>query len=246
MRFSTIKTIVTAAFFLLLMSSFTHSFSQDKSLNGAWQLNGSANEEVIVFTDGYFTHTSYDLEGKKFIQTRGGHYQVKNGKLSVEYEFDTQKTDAIGQTSAYTFTIANDELTADITGNKASWKRLDNGTAPLAGVWHITERMQDEKLVPIHRTGTRKTLKILTGTRFQWAAIDPGKKEFSGTGGGTYTFENGTYTEHIEFFSRDNNRVGASLKFEGKLEGGKWHHSGLSSRGDKIYEVWSRVNTPAR
>jgi hypothetical protein len=61
-----------------------------------------------------------------------------------------------------------------------------------------------------------------------------------GTGGGTYTFANGKYTEHIEFFSRDSSRVGAALTFDGKLENGDWHHSGLSSKGDPIYEVWSR------
>ena len=52
---------------------------------------------------------------------------------------------------------------------------------------------------------------------------------------------NGKYTEHIEFFSRDSSRVGASLRFDGKLENGEWHHSGLSSTGEKIYETWGRV-----
>jgi hypothetical protein len=61
-----------------------------------------------------------------------------------------------------------------------------------------------------------------------------------GTGGGTYTFKDGKYTENIEFFSRDSSRVGSSLAFDGKLENGDWHHSGLSSKGDPIYEVWSR------
>ena len=95
-------------------------------------------------------------------------------------------------------------------------------------------------MVPIHQSGTRKTIKILSSTRFQWAAIDPGTKQFMGTGGGTYSFENGKYTENIEFFSRDSSRVGQSLTFDGKLENGEWHHSGFSSRGDAIYEVWSR------
>jgi hypothetical protein len=120
-------------------------------------------------------------------------------------------------------------------------KRLDNGSAALAGIWRITSRMQDGKVTPIHQTGARQTYKILSGTRFQWAAINPETKEFSGTGGGTYTFSNGKYTENIDFFSRDSSRVGASLSFEGKLENGEWHHSGLSSKGDKIYEIWSRV-----
>ena len=51
---------------------------------------------------------------------------------------------------------------------------------------------------------------------------------------------NGKYTEQIEYFSRDNSKVGASLSFEGKLVDDHWHHSGLSSTGNQIYEVWSR------
>jgi hypothetical protein len=86
----------------------------------------------------------------------------------------------------------------------------------------------------------RKTLKLLTGTRFQWMAINPATKEFFGTGGGTYRFENGKYIETIEFFSRDSTRVGASLQFDGKVEGDTWYHSGKSSRGDDLNEIWSR------
>lgn len=80
----------------------------------------------------------------------------------------------------------------------------------------------------------------MSGTRFQWAAINPETKEFFGTGGGTYTFVNGKYTENIEFFSRDNSRVGASLSFKGEVKDGQWHHSGNSSTGNPIYEIWSR------
>ena len=157
-------------------------------------------------------------------------------------EFDTRQKDEIGKTITYNFSIENDKLFLDINGKKETWKQLDKGTENLAGTWRITARKQDEKVVPIHQTGPRKTVKILTGTRFQWAAINPQTKEFFGTGGGTYTFKNGKYTENIEFFSRDSSRVGSSLSFDGKLNNGEWHHSGLSSKGDSIYEVWSRVN----
>lgn len=238
---NSLKTAI-ALLLLAILSAFTIINTEDKSLNGAWTWKNGTTEEVLLFTDGYFVHTAYDKSSKKFLSTRGGQYGLNNGQLSVQYEFDTQNAAQVGKAISYSLSL-NDELSVTMEGNKKNWKRLDNNAAPLAGVWHITERMQDGKLVPIHRTGTRKTLKILTGKRFQWAAIDPGKKEFSGTGGGTYSFENGSYTENIEFFSRDSNRVGVSLRFDGKLENGKWHHSGLSSRGDKIYEVWSRVNT---
>jgi hypothetical protein len=52
---------------------------------------------------------------------------------------------------------------------------------------------------------------------------------------------NGVYTEVIEFFSRDASRVGAKLEFQGSVRDGDWHHLGLSSRGDPIYEIWSRI-----
>ena len=155
-------------------------------------------------------------------------------------EFHTRDKEHVGQSRSYNILVKDDVLTIRADDREVVYKRVDDGSAPLTGLWQITGRMQEGKLVPIHRSGTRKTIKILSGKHFQWAAIDPGTKAFMGTGGGTYEFANGKYTEHIEFFSRDSSRVGTSLSFDGKLEKGEWHHSGLSSRGDKIYEVWSR------
>ena len=66
--------------------------------------------------------------------------------------------------------------------------------------------------------GDRKTLKLLTGTRFQPMAINAATKKKIGTGGGTYTFADGKYTEQIEFFSRDSTRVGATLNFDGSVK----------------------------
>ena len=86
----------------------------------------------------------------------------------------------------------------------------------------------------------RKTMKILSGTRFQWIAYNTETKQFMGTGGGTYKTIDGKYTEKIEFFSRDNSRVGAELSFEFKLNDGEWNHMGNSSRGVPIHEIWTK------
>lgn len=209
-------------------------------LTGSWMHTSGNEEQVLLFIDGYMTHTVYSKANKRFTETRGGTYQIKDEQLSIAFEFDTRDKEKAGQVLSYDFSSKKDELTVGIDGRQLTYRRVDNGAAALTGVWSITARMQDGKIVPIHRSGTRKTIKILSGSRFQWAAIDPGSKQFSGTGGGTYEFKNGKYTEHIEFFSRDSSRVGASLGFDGKLENGDWHHSGLSSKGDKIYEVWGK------
>lgn len=215
--------------------------STQTSLNGAWMQIEDGNENVLLFADGYVTQTIYNKAKKQFMHTRGGPVTQSNGSFSVLVEFDTESKDRIGQNISGTFEVKGNELKMSVGNDTDTWKRVDNGQASLAGMWRITHRMENNQLTPIHQTGPRKTIKILTGNRFQWAAINPETKEFSGTGGGTYSFANGKYTENIEFFSRDSSRVGAALTFDDKLKGGAWHHTGLSSRGDKIYEVWGRV-----
>ncbi len=228
------------AFVTSCSSTRSNKLQTSGKIAGAWKLSNANEEQVLLFVDGYFTHTTYNKESKRFIQTRGGTYLDSNGRITVNYEFDTRSLEQIGRSVVYNYSLNNNRLTTNINGVEESWLQIDNGTGNLSGLWKISARRQEGNLVPIHQTGTRKTIKILSATRFQWAAIDPGTKEFMGTGGGTYTFSDGKYTEHIEFFSRDSTRVGNSLTFDGKLEGGDWHHSGLSSRGDPIYEVWSR------
>ena len=124
-------------------------------------------------------------------------------------------------------------------GVQLNWELVDNASDALSGNWKIIGREQDAKIVPM-KPGARKTIKILSGTRFQWIAINSETGDFFGTGGGNYSFSNGTHTENIEFFSRDSSRVGASLSFNAEIKNGDWHHSGLSSKGDRIYEIWSR------
>lgn len=224
----------------ILTSSFTpDKFSVNSLSNGAWKTQEGTLEQVVLFSDGYFMHTVYDVQNKQFIQSRGGTYETSGKNLNVKIEFNTLDKEQIGQPLTYTFTVINKRLDSDISGKKLSWIMLDQGKGEIAGTWRMSGRKQDGKIT-YSPPRARKTLKVLTGTRFQWAAINAETKEFFGTGGGTYTFKDGKYTEKIEFFSRDNSRVGASLSFEGKLIDGNWHHSGLSSTGNPIYEVWSK------
>jgi hypothetical protein len=225
-------------------NSFKNDDFQAGKLAGAWQLQEGQQEEVLIFIDNYCTHTSYSVSAKKFYATRGGPYQQANDKINLKFEFSTPKKEEVGKSQSFSAIVdGNDRLTTDINGKKATWKRLDDGTGALAGNWQITGRMQGDKM-NVMKPGARKTIKILSGTRFQWAAINTETAEFSGTGGGKYSFQGGKYTEHIEFFSRDSSRVGASLVFDGAIENGKWIHRGLSSKGDKIHEEWSRPVKP--
>lgn len=225
---------------IVCLSSFKSGNSPNSSsINGAWKMSQSTLEQVLIFSDGYFMHTIFDSTNKQFIQSRGGTYKLSGEDLIATIEFNSLVKDQIGQSVTYNFVINKDMLSTDLSGKTGTWTLLDKGEGEMAGTWRMSGRMQDGKIA-FSPPRARKTLKILTGTRFQWAAINAETKEFFGTGGGSYTFVNGKYTENIEFFSRDNNRVGASLSFDGKLLEGHWHHSGLSSTGNPIHEVWSR------
>lgn len=204
-------------------------------IEGAWIHHGKNITTVLLLCDGYFTSTRYT--DTSFIETSGGPYSLDNHILLVNEEFNTSSKTLNDHHTKYELK----DGALSFTERNLSFKRIDFNDGDLSGVWKITKRMQDGNLVPIHQAGTRKTLKILTGKRFQWFAIDPANNTFSGTGGGTYTFSKGKYVEKIEFFSRDVSRIGASLSFDDHLENGEWHHSGLSSKGAKIYEVWGKA-----
>ncbi|WP_031528959.1 hypothetical protein [Dyadobacter crusticola] len=211
---------------------------------GAWKSQeptGSAS--TLIVADNYMVIASYSVGNKYFERTEGGPFTMSGDQMTYTPEFNSADTSKIGIPIVFTVTVKDDILTLKYE-EAMVWMRVDNAAnVPMAGAWHITERANGGQgdLVKIHQEGTRKTLKLLSATRFQWFAIDPGVKGFYATGGGTYTAKNGKYTENIQFFSKDNNRVGTSLSFDFKLENGRWDHSGKSSEGKPIHEIWEKI-----
>ena len=231
---------------LLIVVTAFHPPVSNLSLNGAWYYQEGTREEVLTFVDGYFVHTVFDKTNKKFLYSWGGDYSLKDAEIQVFPQFDTRRepnksginiTEMIG----IGWSDNNGQLVAHVDGKERTWTQLDKGLGELAGVWRIAGRKQGPQPVTMP-LADRRTLKILSGTRFQWIAINVKTWEFFGTGGGSYTFKNGKYTENIEFFSRDTSRVGASLSFNGKVRGNEWDHTGKSSKGDPIDEMWKKLN----
>lgn len=233
---------VSAACFIVASLSLATGYAQQRptDLTGAWQTGPETNESTLICSEKYFSIATYDLKNKRFISTFGGSYRVENGRYIAMIEFHSLDPGMVGNEYRGGITLQNGMLQIDDGSGHPGWKRIDDGKpGKLAGAWLITGRMRDgnmSKMTP----GARRTMKILSGTHFQWIAYNVDTKEFAGTGGGTYTTRNGKYTENIEFFSRDNSRVGASLAFDFSLENGAWRHKGLSSKGDPIDEVWTR------
>ena len=149
------------------------------------------------------------------------------------------------------FDINIDDEFLEIVGSEMKFSRLDNGApGDLNGAWLMSARIRDGKKQGRDISRPRKTMKILSGTRFQWIAYNTETKKFMATGGGTYTTLKGKYKENIEFFSRDNSKVGLNLEFDyeiliktddKKLVSQKnWYHKGFSSKGNPINEIWTQ------
>jgi hypothetical protein len=223
---------------VITAGSFIHV--QQASITGAWKKTDANGEVVMILHDNYLTQAAFDKAGKKFHYTKGGVASTSGNKLTIHYEFNTQQNDQVGNSVTSTYAVENGQLIIQANGAKETWTRIDDNQGALAGTWRISGRMQGGEMRTMN-PGARKTYKILSGTRFQWVAMNTETKQISGTGGGTYTFENGKYTEHIEFFSRDSSRVGASLTFDGSVSNNVWTHKGLSSRGEPIHEEWTKV-----
>jgi hypothetical protein len=226
----------------LISMSFTFGLHA-QGIIGAWETtstseNGDLLKSIVIFADGYQVLTTYNSATGKFMHTNGGVWKLEGNTLTEKIEFYTDKPELVGTEVSFKVSITANEI--KIMGSGTKLKRLDNGSpGKLQGAWLMSGRIMDGETQLRDTSKPRKTMKILSGTRFQWIAYNIENKQFMGTGGGTYTTKNGEYIENIEFFSRDDSKAGLSLKFNYELIDGKWYHSGTSSKGDPIREIWS-------
>ncbi|PZV80927.1 hypothetical protein CLV31_11193 [Algoriphagus aquaeductus] len=234
--------------YLLLPFVLFAFWANGQSLDGAWKLisqNGKAltdQEYIKIYQDDYFAFGVKNVSDNAFIGAGGGPFKFEDGKYSETLDFFTLNPLQVGTTTPFKIELKGNKLTLSANTNDGmlveTWEKISDSKDDLTRNWVITGRKQNDQ-ISRSTPGARRTIKILSGGRFQWVAFNSETKEFSGTGGGTYTAKDGKYVETITFFSRDNSRVGASLSFDFKVIDGEWHHSGLSSQGQPIYEIWT-------
>tara|TARA_B100001057_G_scaffold2457_1_gene2240 strand:+ start:1130 stop:1795 length:666 start_codon:yes stop_codon:yes gene_type:complete len=213
--------------FIKILLVVALSFS---NLNGqVYEFDSETNTHRIIKDKNYIIETVFNSSTGEFEFTRGGFYSGKK-TLNVDFEFNSNFT--------------NDSIKKILYTNTKKWKKVSSSKQKLQGKWLMAGRVTNvgEKRRDLNRT--RKTMKILIDGFFQWIAFDTSNFRFFGSGGGSYNteFENnpekGEYTEKIQFFSRDNNKVGLILPFEYDLRGEDWYHKGLNSKGGALHEIW--------
>ena len=241
MNFDSFKTKLSITIIILILANL---FSYAQSPVGAWERyyndeNGNTIRSVVIFSEKFQSIAMFNAMSGEFIYSNGGTWELNGNMMTERVEFDTANSERVGNVITFQVMITNDKLSLP----ESDWhfSRIDDGgPGDLCGAWLMSGRYRNgvKQLRNIDRP--RKTMKILSGTRFQWIAFDTEKKEFKGTGGGTYTTIDGKYSENIEFFSRDNSRVGMSLEFNYNIEKGDWIHRGKTSKGNPLHEIWEK------
>ena len=86
------------------------------------------------------------------------------------------------------------------------------------------------------------SVKLLTKSHFAFGNRTTNGESIS-AGGGKYSYDGETYTEHIKYHSFIS-AIGTSVEFKSKLEGDKWTILGMipTDYGDvKTKEIWKRI-----
>lgn len=109
----------------------------------------------------------------------------------------------------------------------------------LEGTWVLVSQTAIYPDSTVDRTDQiAHTTKILNSTHFAFGRQIADEEIIAG--GGTYTYDGDTYTEHIEYHSAAG-LAGQSITFSARLEGDLWYHVG--DLGDfALEEVWERVD----
>jgi len=241
MNFDSFKTKLSITIIILILANL---FSYAQSPVGAWERyyndeNGNTIRSVVIFSEKFQSIAMFNAISGEFIYSNGGTWELNGNMMTERVEFDTANSERVGNVITFEVMITNDKLSLP----ESDWhfSRIDDGgPGDLYGAWLMSGRYRNGVKQLRNTDRPRKTMKILSGTRFQWIAFDTENKEFKGTGGGTYTTIDGKYSENIEFFSRDNSRVGMSLEFNYNIEKGDWIHRGKTSKGNPLHEIWEK------
>ena len=197
------------------------------SLNFSQVYNVDNEEDIsrVILDNEYIVISKFKSASGNFISTLGGYYQLNEGVYEINLEFNSNYE----QDSIKSLSIAK----------TSKWKNISKENNTLNGKWVMSGRYNNGEFRTRNTALPRKTMKVLIDGFFQWIAFNTETFKFSGSGGGEYETGDGKYIEIIQYFSRDDSRVGAELDFNYEIKNKDWYHTGLSSKGKPINEVWS-------
>lgn len=88
---------------------------------GAWEFKSADKQIVLLYKDGYFTHTEFTPT--EFLHSWGGVATTHSGKLEISLEFNSANSEKVGKDVAYSFLIDNGELQITEDGISTKYKK---------------------------------------------------------------------------------------------------------------------------
>lgn len=99
----------------------------------------------------------------------------------------------------------------------------------LKGSWQLSKYMEDGETQWKKYGPEIIYQKHLTPTHFTWFKFNKKTDLLEGAGGGSYKFEESTYTEYIDFFYPPGSTlIGQAIPFDVKIEDEIWFHTGYT------------------
>jgi hypothetical protein len=137
-------------------------------------------------------------------------------------------------------TAATLALTAALTGAEKQAKDVGSHL----GTWRLVSAKYGDAKEFSDVSNQGPHIKMLTADRFIWVIYDSKTKLISLSMGGSYRLQGASYTETVEFFHPEGMKIylGKEQLFTIRVEGDKLFQSGKLSDGQKIEEIWQRVN----
>ena len=219
-----IKPLLILIFLINPIQNFGQVYQVDK--------NGISTR--VILDKDYIVLSKFESESGNFISTLGGYYKPGESLNLNEYVYDVNLE--------FNSNYDQDSIKSISIVKTSKWKNISKTNDILKGKWVMSGRYNNGEFRTRNTDLPRKTMKILIDGFFQWIAFNTETFKFSGSGGGEYETLDGKYIEIIQYFSRDDSRVGAVLDFNYEIKNKDWYHSGLSSKGNPINEVWTIRN----
>ena len=219
-----IKSLLILIFLINPIQNFGQVYQVDK--------NGISTR--VSLDKDYIVLSKFESESGNFISTLGGYYKPLESLNLNEYVYDVNLE--------FNSNYDQDSIKNLSIIKTSKWKNISKSNDILKGKWVMSGRYNNGEFRTRNTDLPRKTMKILIDGFFQWIAFNTETFKFSGSGGGEYETIDGKYIEIIQYFSRDDSRVGAELDFNYEIKNQNWYHTGFSSKGSPINEVWTIRN----
>src|SRR5690554_3075427 len=98
-----------------LICSLLSSGIQSQGIIGAWEQYHTSEENgnlktVYIYSDEYFTSTTFNANSGEFIATKGGSWKMENDSVTHTIEFDSKNPVAVGTQLNYKGTLVIQRL----------------------------------------------------------------------------------------------------------------------------------------